>query len=151
MRGKFPKLRRAFEEVHAEREAVVTPAAHTDTPVNAVRAGAHFYMAHKLREYPHPADPEITMGEHVRDGCPGCEAEAALDALADRSAVSEKELSAAQSKIDALEAEHSRLQTEHTTLRDAAVVFLRAYYGDEGTGYAAHKLAAALWGGRPAE
>lgn len=54
--------------------------------VAIVRAGAHFYMAHKMREYPHPNAPEITMAEHVPDqeGCSGCMAEAALARLEQR-------------------------------------------------------------------
>lgn len=52
--------------------------------VERVLAGAHFYMAHRMTEYPHPSAPEITMAKHDPDdeGCPGCLAIHALDALA---------------------------------------------------------------------
>lgn len=48
-----------------------------------ISKAAHFYLSHRMREYPHPDAPDITMAEHVSDDedCPGCNAEDLLEAL----------------------------------------------------------------------
>ena len=85
-----------------------------------VRAGAHFYMAHKMREYPHPNAPEITMAEHSPNDpdCPGCKAEAALAALVARCEQAERiiddddALNAAWRRAEAAERLVQQLQQE---------------------------------------
>lgn len=48
-----------------------------------IREAAHFYMAHRGYEHPHPDVPEITVFQHTPGDplCVACRAERNLDAL----------------------------------------------------------------------